>query len=92
MPKRHKSREKWVSDLNIIIDEGLWSDLCRDSLSAMQSAITWKSDSTPPIARCFSEMNSCVPLEKITYILRSPKGLETFLKTTLVELHERFVL
>ena len=41
---------------------------------------TWKSDSPVPIAKWFAEMNSCVPLEKITYILRSQTGFETFLK------------
>ena len=34
----HKSRERWESDLNITIDESLWSDLCRDSLSATINA------------------------------------------------------
>ena len=172
----HKSRERWETDLNITIDQGLWSDLCSDSLSATVNsryrlthynflhqlyytpqklhkykpeisdrcfrcgveegtflhctwqcikvrpfwrdlcetlaniieapfpldpelcllgnfteisaglrrhkikfievalgmarkciAITWKSDSAPPIARWFSEMNSCVHLEKITF-------------------------
>lgn len=29
--------------------------------------ITWKSDSQLPIFRLISEMNSCVPLENITY-------------------------
>ena len=37
-------------------------------------AITWKSDSPVPIARWFSEMNSCVPLEKVTHLMRN--GLE----------------
>ena len=41
-------------------------------------SITWKSDSLLPIARWFSEMNSCVPLEKITYSLRNVP--DTFLK------------
>lgn len=33
-PDLHKSRERWESDLNTTIDEGLWSDLCQDSVSA----------------------------------------------------------
>ena len=31
-------------------------------------AITWKSDSPVAIARWFSEINSCVPLEKVTHL------------------------
>lgn len=33
-PDVHKSTERRESDLNITIDEGLWSDLCQDSVSA----------------------------------------------------------
>ena len=40
-------------------------------------AITWKSDSPVPIARWFSEMNSCVPLEKVTNLIgESRNGLK----------------
>ena len=41
-------------------------------------AITWKSDSPLLIDRWTSEMNSCIPLEKITYNLR--KRYQTFIK------------
>ena len=41
-------------------------------------AITWMSDSQLYIGRCFSEMNSCVPLEKITYTIR--KDYDTFIE------------
>lgn len=41
-------------------------------------AASWKSDSHLPIARWFLEMNSCIPLEKITYNLRNEYN--TFLK------------
>lgn len=40
--------------------------------------VTWKSDSYLHIDRWSSEINSCIPLEKITYSLR--KGYGTFLK------------
>ena len=41
-------------------------------------AVSWKSDSTLLIDRWSVEMNSCIPLEKITYCLR--KCYNTFLK------------
>lgn len=41
-------------------------------------AVTWKSDSPLLIDRWSSEMNSCVPLEKVTYNLR--RSNKTFLK------------
>ena len=39
-------------------------------------AITWKSDSPVAIAKWFSEINSCVPLEKVTHLMRN--GLVLF--------------
>ena len=39
-------------------------------------AITWKSDSQFSTGRWVSEINSCVPLEKMTYTLR--KDYNTF--------------
>lgn len=41
-------------------------------------AVSWKSDSPLLIDRWSFEMNSCIPLEKITYCLR--KRYNTFLK------------
>ena len=41
-------------------------------------AVAWKSDSRLSIRRWVSEMNSCVPLEKITYTLR--KDYDTFIE------------
>ena len=37
-PGLHRSRMRWESDLNIAIDEQLWSDLCQNSLSATVNA------------------------------------------------------
>lgn len=39
-------------------------------------ALKWKSDSSLPVAMWLSEVNSCIPLEKITYCLRNK--LKTF--------------
>lgn len=33
-PKLYRSKERWESDLNITIEDALWSDLCKDSISA----------------------------------------------------------
>ncbi len=41
-------------------------------------AVTWKSDSPLPLTKWYTEMNSCVPLEKITYTLR--KSYKFFVK------------
>lgn len=41
-------------------------------------AATWKSDSPLPITKWYLEMNSCIPLEKITYNLR--KRYSTFIR------------
>ena len=34
----HKSRMKWESDLNVTIEEQLWTDLCNNSLSTTINA------------------------------------------------------
>ena len=39
-------------------------------------ALKWKLDSSLPVAMWLSEVNSCIPLEKITYCLRNK--LKTF--------------
>lgn len=32
-PALYKSKERWETDLHITIENGLWSDLCQDSIS-----------------------------------------------------------
>lgn len=84
-PGNNKTLEKWhqkgirhpqtcilgdttkIDAQRLILQRFLSLALCVDRKC---TAIMWKSDSQLSIVRWVSEMNGCVPLEKITYTLR----------------------